>query len=356
MMKLSLFDKLGLFFNVASNSYWSILILIVLLGIGILFSSKNKKKIKRNKIIYIIFTIVIIVSLLIGYSLPISKVFDNMMNNLFIVIYFPNLAVYFGALIATSIILWISIFNYKTTEAIKRLNLIIYIIMNYLFGLLLYVIKTNKLDIFSGESIYTNSEATALIELSSIIFILWILFLIIYKIILIALKKEYKPEVKKVIVKKEVKKLPDNYQNIKIPNIVYINKPSMIKIKEDNKLYTEIEAPKLVYSDIFMKPKKDYYNVEIPNKVYGNKSKKKISNYYTIDIPDMVYANNKKKPAEDTKLYEDMLSVDDYKLLLKLLLKEKQKEKEVKPVREEKHKEVAQPNLTELENLYRSIR
>ena len=49
-------------------------------------------------------------------------------------------------------------------------------------------------------------------------------------------------------------------------------------------------------------------------------------------------------------------SVEDYKLLLKLLLKEKHKEKEVvKPVRKEVE-EVAQPNLTELENLYRSIR
>jgi len=339
MSKLSFLEKLGLFFNVASNSYWSIIVLIVLIGIGLVFSNTNKKNIKRNKIIYIIFTIVIIVSLLIGYSLPISKIFDNMMNNLFIVIYFPNLAVYFGAMIATSIILWISIFSYKTSEIIKKLNLIIYIIMNYLFGLLLYVIKTNKLDIFSGESIYTNTEATSLIELSSIIFIVWILFLGIYKLILFFLRKDYKEKVKKVIVKKEVKKLPENYENTIIPNLVYINKPTMIKkeeVIEDNKLYTEIEAPKLVYSDIFMKTNnKTYISIDVPDKVYGN--------------------NNKKKTIEDTKAYEDMLSVEDYKLLLKLLLKEKHKEKEVKPVKREVE-EVAQPNFTELENLYRSIR
>ena len=207
--------------------------------------------------------------------------------------------------------------------------------MNYLFGLLLYVIKTNKLDIFSGESIYTNSEATALIELSSIIFIVWILFLMIYKLILFFLRKDYKEKVKKVIVKKEVKKLPENFENIIIPEKVYINKPSMIK-EEDNKLYTEIDYPKLVYSDMFMKTdNKNYINIEVPNTVYGN---------------------NKKKTYEETKAYEDMLSVEDYKLLLKLLLKEKQKEKEVKPVKKEVIKEVSQPNFTELENLYRSIR
>ena len=240
MSKLSLFDKLGIFFNVAGESYWSLIVLIILLGIGLIFSTTNKKNIKRNKIIYIVFTITIIVSLLIGYSLSISKVFDNMMNNLFIAVYFPNLAIYFGTIITTSIILWISIFSYKTSELIKKLNLIIYLIMHYLFGLLLYIIKVNKLDIFSSESIYSNTEATALIELSSIIFIIWILFLIIYKIILIILRKDYKPKVKKVIVKKEVKKLPENYEYINVPSFVYSNKLTTIKEIEDNNLYTII--------------------------------------------------------------------------------------------------------------------
>jgi hypothetical protein len=46
-------------------------------------------------------------------------------------------------------------------------------------------------------------------------------------------------------------------------------------------------------------------------------------------------------------VYEDMLTLEDYKLLLKLL-KESKKEK-VK-------KEVIQPNFTELENLFRGIK
>ncbi len=333
MSKLSLFDKLGIFFNVAGESYWSLIVLIILLGIGLIFSTTNKKNIKRNKIIYIVFTITIIVSLLIGYSLSISKVFDNMMNNLFIAVYFPNLAIYFGAIITTSIILWISIFSYKTSELIKKLNLIIYLIMHYLFGLLLYIIKVNKLDIFSSESIYSNTEATALIELSSIIFIIWILFLIIYKIILIILRKDYKPKVKKVIVKKEVKKLPENYEYINVPSFVYSNKLTTIKEIEDNKLYTKIEAPKKVYGEIKKEKEKSYSNINIPEKIYGN---------------------NKKNNKELLKVYDEMFSIDDYKLLLKLLLKERQKEE--KPVKKKKEEKIPQPNLTELEDLYRSIK
>jgi hypothetical protein len=305
MSKLSLLDKLSLFIDVAKDSIWSILILLILLVLLYLFSNTTKKTIKRNKIIYIGFSLLILIILLISYLPSINKIFDNMMNNLFIIIYFPNLAVYFAAIIATSIILWISIFNYKTTEIIRKLNLVIYLIINYLFLLLLYTIKNNKLDIFSIESVYGNKQATALIELSSIIFVVWVLFLIVYKLILIYLRRDYRPKVKKVIVKEKVKKLPENYLNIDIPSIVYSSKPSI-----NTKPYIEIKAPEVVYGTI---PKKNI----VDNRL---------------------------------KVYEDMLTLEDYKLLLKLLKEQKKTKKEVK---EEKF---IQPNFTELENLYRSIR
>lgn len=312
MSKLSLIDKLGLFFEVATKSYWSILILIVILIIGFIFTSTNRNNIKRNKRIYIIFSISILLLLFICYFNSIGKIFDNMINNLFIIIYFPNLAIYFAAIIATSIILWISIFNFKTSDIIKKLNLVIYLIINYIFALLLFLIKDQKLDIFNQEAIYSNKQALALIELTSIIFIVWIIFLIIYKLILIYLRKDYKPKVKvkKVLVEKKVKKLPENYLSIDVPNIVYRDKPIVVKPTIEEKDYIEIEVPKVVYK-----------------------------------------TNTKPKEDKVIKYYEDMLSLEDYKLLLKLLLKEKKKEKEIK-----KEKEEVQPNFTELENLFRSIR
>ena len=179
MSKLSFIDKLSLFFDVAKDSIWTVLILLILLALVYVFSKTTKKTIKRNKIIYIVFSLLILISLFICYLPSINKIFDNMINNLFIVIYFPNLAVYFAAIIATSIILWVSLFSHKTSQLIKKLNLIIYLIINYLFALLLYVINNKKLDIFDMESIYKNKQATALIELTSIIFVVWIIFLII---------------------------------------------------------------------------------------------------------------------------------------------------------------------------------
>ena len=323
MSKLSLLDKLSLFIDVAKDSLWSILILIILIVLVYVFSKTDVKTMKRNKLIYIGFSLLVLIILFICYLPYIGKIFDNMMNNLFIVIYFPNLAVYFAAIITTSIILWVSLFSYKTSELIKRLNLVMYLIINYLFALLIYTINNNKLDIFTTESIYSNKEATALIELTSIIFVIWILFLIIYKLVLKYLKREYKPEVTKVVVTKEVKKLPENYLNIEVPNMVYGN---ISKPKQAEKNYAYTNAPSMVYGNI-SKPK-PYIEIEAPKLVYGTIPKK-----YSID--------NK------TKVYEDMLTLEDYKLLLKLLKEQKKKEEK---------KEVIQPNFTELENLFRSIR
>ena len=322
MSKLSLLDKLSLFIDVAKDSLWSVLILLILIVLVYLFSKTDKKTMKRNKIIYIGFSLLVLIILLIIYLPSIGKVFDNMMNNLFIVIYFPSLAVYFAAIIVTSIILWVSLFSYKTSEIIKRLNLVIYLIINYLFALLLYVINNNKLDIFSTESIYSNKQATALIELTSIIFVVWVVFLMIYKLVLIYLRRDYREPVKKVVVKKEVKKLPKNYLNIEVPSMVYGN----------------ISKP--------VKEEKNYSYTNAPSMVYGKLSTSKIKPYIEIDAPKVVYGTIPKKYSIDnkTKVYEDMLTLEDYKLLLKLLKEQKKKE------------EVNQPNFTELENLFRSIR
>lgn len=335
MSKLSLLDKLSLFFDVAKESAWSILILIILIILVYIYSDTNKKTIKRNKIIYIGFSLISLVALLICYLPSISKIFDNMINNLFIVIYFPSLAVYFAAIIATSIILWVSLFSYKTSQLIKRLNLVIYLVINYLFALLLYVINNNKLDIFNSESIYTNKQATALIELTSVIFVVWIIFLIIYKLVLTYIRKDYREPVKKVI--KVVKKLPENYKSTEVPNKVYGNIPQSKVIEKEVKHLPE-----------------NYLSIAAPEIVYGNTSKVKEKPYIEITAPKVVYGtipNKLKLDDKKLKVYDDMLSLEDYKLLLKLLKEHKKKE-----VKEKVEEEFVQPDLTELDNLFRSIR
>lgn len=312
MSKLSFLDKLRILFDLSKSSILYLIILIALISLGIVLISNNRKNEKRNKTIYISISVFILFTLIIMYHFSLGNMFQYMMENFFIVLYFPNLAIYLAALIATNIILWISIFSYKSSKQIKTLNTIVYIIMNYLLALLLNVINKNNLDIFTKKSVYTNENATALIELSSTLFFTWIIFLIIYKIILIYLRKDYKPKVKKILIKKRVKKLPEKFLPVTSPSYIYGEAPK--------KPVVEQEKPVMIKENI----------------------------------------NN------EVNEYEKMLTLDDYKRVLKLLQSQTEKKKQETAIRKDleieqkkyddlikKQHKNEQAKYEELLNLYR---
>lgn len=235
MSKASITDKLGILFSESTSSILHILLFVLLIALGITLLATNKKNKKRNKKIYLMTTIVTFSIVVVTYHGSLSNIFDYMMNNLFIAIYFPNLAIYLGAIILTNIILWVSVFNSKTSDIIKKVNIIIYIIMNYLLFLVLGIINQNNLDVFIQKSVYENEKASALIELSSVIFITWILFLTFYKIILSYIKGEETKKIKKVIVKQREKILPENFIPTISPEIIYKNVKDRT-VRKENKV------------------------------------------------------------------------------------------------------------------------
>jgi len=295
MTKMSFIDKLGVLVEVSKSSNLFIVAIFMLGIIGYLFYNINNKNIKNARRIYLGAASVILVITLVVYHDSIAKMFDYMMNNFFIAIYFPNVAIYLAALIIANIILYISIFNYKVSKLIKNINITVYCVLNYILLLILNVVVSKKLDVFTQSSVYQNKQAQALIELSSVIFIVWILFLIVYRIIMIYLKKEYKVpvKVKKVYIKQKVSVLPENI--------------------------TPLEAP------VFAKamPKQE---------------------------------EKKEKPKDDliVKKLEDSLTLDDYKLLLKMLKEQREKERLERIKKQQEYDE--QSKFRELQELYRSVK
>ncbi len=296
MTKMSFLDKLGVLVDVSKSSGLFIVAIFIIGIIGYLLYSINKKNIKNARRIYVGVALVILVFILIAYNSSLIDMFDYMMNNFFIAVYFPNVAIYLGALIITNIILYISIFNYKVSKLIKNINIIVYCILNYILILILNIIVSKKLDVFTQASIYQNKQAQALIELSSVIFIVWILFLIIYRIIMIYLKKEYKEpvKIKKVYVKEKVETLPSNISKVEAPSFAKAIPNIEVKEKEESK-------------------------------------------------EDLI-----------VKKLEDSLTLDDYKLLLKMLKEQRQKERQARKKRQQQYDE--QAKFRELQELYRSVK
>lgn len=338
MSKMSFLEKIDILFKMSKTSYIYLLVVFILIVLGIIFSTTNKRTVNRNKKIYLGISIFTLVSMLLIFHTPLSKIFDYMMNNLFIAIYFPNLAIYLAALIITNIIVWISIFNFKTSDSIRKLNTIIYVLMNYLLFLILSIIKKNNLDVFTQNSVYSNKKATALIELSSLIFVVWIIFLITYKIILIYLKKDYKPKVKKVIVKKEVKQLPENYEPKETPSRLYGRLP-----KEKEKIITikEIEQVK-AYEDSLTLADYKLLSKLLKQKKYSLEIEEENSKVNTFSQEELEYREKQKQ--EIIRLEEERKE---------LLRQERLKLEKAKQELEDKELE---QNLTELDRLFKGIR
>lgn len=313
MADISFFEKLKVLVDVSSSSGLCIASIFIILFMAFIMITTNRKNSKGTKLFCGVVYAALIILILIQYGTSLSSMFDYMMNNFFIVVYFPNLAIYLAAIIATNIILWKTIFNFKEDKLLKIINTIIYSIMHYLLVLILNVVTSNKLNVFDQSSVYSNNSALALIGLSSTIFIVWIIFIIIYKII--RSRQKGKITNSNVVTNKYKKEL--TIRNVSTPNIIKGNIPKK-----------KLQAREVKQTSLI-----DFY--------------------------------------EEDKLidkYSNMLTLEDYKLVLDLLENNKSSIKlnnskiinkstitQTTSRRRKNYEDVEQPKLDQLLNLYKSV-
>ena len=325
MKSLSFLEKLKVLVDVSSSSGLCIatfVILMFLIFINITTSRKNKKITKK---LYITMYVAITVVLLLQYGKYLTKMFDYMMNNFFIAVYFPNLAIYLAAIITTNIILWKTIFTKKVDKVLKIVNSVVYSIMHYLLVLILSVVSKNSLNVFDNASVYANNKALALISISSTMFIVWIVFLIIYKII----KNINQPETSTNKVK-----LPKNVTQIITPK----------RVKEVTK--------KVLPSNIIEKnyPQTISTRNKLPLNIVERAVPKEVKE--KVNIIEIV---NESKEKDLLEKYDSMLTINDYKKVLEILKNNNQEEilstKIETIVEEEKKNSYVQPVLDRLLDL-----
>lgn len=281
MSKMSFMDKLSVLLNVSLSSKLFIALFILLIVIGIVLIKNNNNDVQKNKKIYLVITIFISALVIFTFNTSLAKMFDYMMNNFFIIVYFPNIAIYLAAIIATNIILFVSIFSNKTSKVIKNINIIVYTLINYFLVLLLFTVNKSGLDLFSQSSIYQNESATALIELTSIVFIVWVIFLVLYKLILSYLRKGEEISEDKARIRKKI--LMEEQQKI------FQEKAELEKAKEEfEKVKEEMTTPVVVREEAPKQMSREEYMM---------------------------------------KQFDQMLTLNDYKVLLNVLKEHKAKEK-----------------------------
>ena len=284
MATLSLLDKLKILLDVSKSSGLFIVAIVAILVFGIILFTTNRMNAKSSRRLFVALYAFLIVAAFVIYKDSLNHMVEYMMNNVFMLIYFPNLAIYFVSIVVANIILWVSVFNFKTPKVIKSINIVVYSLISYLLVALLTIINENKLDVFSQTSVYANKSAQAIIELTSMVFILWMLFLCFYKAIRIFQTKDNKFESK--YMKKKTRRLPKNV-------------------------------------------------VELPMN-------------YIVKAPEVPKVEQPKNPK--MKELQNLLTIDDYKLLLNILKEKREKEKEIALQKQREERELAK--YRELQELY----
>ncbi len=239
MVELSLFERLKLVFNLIFSSP---LFLVLLLGIVIMVidSFVISKKNKKVKIAYLIISLLGIIILLNNYLISLLSVFDTIAKNIVTIIYFPSVLEYIVILLISIIILIVSLISKKTNKKVKFMNFIVFIIELFLFFLILDQLTNKNIDLTNKISIYSNESLMALFELSVIIFAIWIIGLVLYKIIY---KLTHKSEINDNKINNsfyEEPELPKTIEELRKeelippPQIEYI----VVEKKNDNDMFT----------------------------------------------------------------------------------------------------------------------
>ncbi len=165
MEELSFLDKIKILFdNILAHPLFTLLFFVPLI---IYFLQK-----KHGKRVFIIVYFIIIFSILIAFGDVIFKLFDNLMDGLFMVLYFPNFITLFGIVLITSIFALIAIFSTKMYKINKVINYVSFGIIQMLFVLILITIKINKINVYMSNALYTNSDVLSLMQLLVGVFVL----------------------------------------------------------------------------------------------------------------------------------------------------------------------------------------
>ena len=357
MQNYSLFEKIGILFSIIKTSPLFIVSFIIgIILITMMFLDlKTTKKIREKLLIVIWISVMIFIG--IRYCNYLIKISDNLVEEIFTAIYFPNIAIYTIIIITVNIALIIGLLKKKMTTSYKVANVFTTVVIDFLFILILETIIKNKIDVYETLTVYSNKDLLTLIELSSGMYTAWL-----FVVALIRIVEKSIPEEK--IVKDEIKEpekieIPIScdlvYESPKYNSYEHNYVPKENKVSYDTYDYTgiffqkpseyleSIEPVKVeqneqsIISDAVSKIDDSYIDTSISNQEINEKTNKsfnlknKLSNLFEIKKVDV---------SNDTitNEYENIIEENEVEVP-NILVNEPQIINQIVETKEETHKE-----------------
>lgn len=335
MTYTTILEKLLTLINIISTSYIYIGfgIISILLLLLLIFKKISKKT------CFIIISIM--TKLILGYTVylyydTISKLINDIVDNIFLNIYFPSIYAYLFVILIINIFTITNILKPKGEKVYKTINGVTLTLTNFILILILEILAKNKIEVFNKASIFSNPTLITLLELSINIFIIWLISLLSTYII--------NNITTRIILKRESRKLApvpvvleNNYQEL--PPVL---NPAYAFIREETNKF----IPNFTISTKDLEEYKELNNEVkekvsiIENKILNDNTfdlsafipKKQVPEQLSIveekeatsdDILDKILNNNlsfiKEEVKEDFTEVKNTYTLNDYRIFNKML-------------------------------------
>ena len=181
-MDISLIDKIKTVFKYFFSSFMPLeLIIIVICVFTFLFLNLKRNKNVVN--IFIPITILLFIAFIaMGFHEYILAMIEEIIKLIINSYYFPSMTLYFIMMIITTMYLIYNVYTNKISKKKKILNYSFSLVLFILFvGLFSYIIA-NNISLSTDYSIYKDMYILSFVQLSTLVFITWILVLGIIKL------------------------------------------------------------------------------------------------------------------------------------------------------------------------------
>ena len=158
MEQLTLTEKFKVLFD---NIFQHPLFIVILLVPAIMFLLQKKHGKKAFVLVYLL----VIMTVLFAYGGVVFELFDNLMDGLFMTLYFPNFITLFVVVVLCSIIALFSFFSKKMYKVNKVINITAFAIIQMLFLLILSLVKAKNIDIYADNALYSNSDVLTIMQI-----------------------------------------------------------------------------------------------------------------------------------------------------------------------------------------------
>lgn len=178
MTYLSILEKMKILFNTLLDFKIILIFTGLLIFLTFLYIIKILNSKRYTKCIILSLIISLLISILDNQK-ALSSTFDDFTTIFFRNIYFPSVYVYISIIVIILISTIVALLNNNTKKVYKVINSSAFILNSILFILILNIIAKNKIDVFSINSLYTNTSLVVALEISTGLFLIWVGLLLI---------------------------------------------------------------------------------------------------------------------------------------------------------------------------------